>query len=260
MKSYCYENGSWATNIVRVIALLMLVLTLFARSTSAQTQAAESKSAKEAAPETYQTLYLSSLVEQRDANDIQTDLRNMLPKAKLYYVPSQNAISVRGTPEDIQLARKILSDIDRAKQTYRLTYTIRETDDGRQIGTQHFALVVASGGRTVFKQGNKVPVVTGVLNEGTPNANSQVQYLDVGLNIDASLDAYSDGLRLRTKVEQSSVADEKSGMGAQDPVVRQTTLEGVSTLVQGKPIILGSLDMPGSTRRQEIEVVSELIH
>jgi hypothetical protein len=260
MKSNCYENGSWMTNPIRVFALLTLVLTLFARTAGAQTEAADSKpSEQKAGAETYETLYLSSLADPRDANDIQTDLRNMLPKAKLYYVSSQNAISIRGTPEDILLAKKILSDIDRTKQTYRLTYTIRETDGGRQIGTQRFALVVASGGRTVFKQGNKVPVVTGVINEGTASANSQVQYLDLGLNIDASLDAYSDGLRLHTKVEQSSVADEKSGLGAQDPVVRQTTLEGVSTLVQGKPVVLGSLDTPGSTRRQEIEVVSELV-
>jgi type II secretory pathway component GspD/PulD (secretin) len=243
-----------------MLALLTLVLTLFARSAAAQTQDANSKSAEESADaETYQTLYLSSLAEQRDANDIQTDLRNMLPKAKLYYVSSQNAISMRGTPEDIKLAQKILSDIDRTKKTYRLTYTIREMDGGRQVGTQQFALVVASGGRTIFKQGNKVPIVTGRFNEETSNANSQVQYLDVGLNIDATLDAYSDGLRLHTKVEQSSIADEKSGIGAQDPVVRQTTLEGVSTLIQGKPVVLGSLDTPGSTRRQEIEVVSELV-
>jgi type II secretory pathway component GspD/PulD (secretin) len=247
-------------NSVRMLALLTLVLTLFARSAAAQTQDANSKSAEESADaETYQTLYLSSLAEQRDANDIQTDLRNMLPKAKLYYVSSQNAISMRGTPEDIKLAQKILSDIDRTKKTYRLTYTIREMDGGRQVGTQQFALVVASGGRTIFKQGNKVPIVTGRFNEETSNANSQVQYLDVGLNIDATLDAYSDGLRLHTKVEQSSIADEKSGIGAQDPVVRQTTLEGVSTLIQGKPVVLGSLDTPGSTRRQEIEVVSELV-
>ena len=254
------EDGSRMTNAVRMLTLATMILMLFARSAAAQMQDANSKPAEEiAGAETYQTLYLSSLSEQRDANDIQTDLRNMLPKAKLYYVASQNAISMRGTPEDIQLAQKILSDIDRTKKTYRLTYTIRETDGGKQIGTQQFALVVASGGRTIFKQGNKVPIVTGAFNEGTSSANSQVQYLDVGLNIDATLDAYSDGLRLHTKVEQSSVADEKSGIGAQDPVVRQTTLEGVSTLVQGKPVVLGSLDMPGSTRRQEIEVVSELV-
>src|SRR5271170_281055 len=260
MKVNDCECRSRVKDCAQMLALLTLVLTLFAQSAGAQTQDAAAKPTEEkAGAETYQTLYLSSLAEQRDANDIQTDLRNMLPKAKLYYVASQNAISMRGTPEDIQLAQKILSDIDRTRKTYRLTYTIRETDGGRQTGTQQFALVVASGGRTIFKQGNKVPIVTGAFNEGTSSANSQVQYLDVGLNIDATLDAYSDGLRLHTKVEQSSVADEKSGMGAQDPVVRQTTLEGVSTLIQGKPVVLGSLDVPGSARRQEIEVVSELV-
>jgi hypothetical protein len=66
-------------------------------------------------------------------------------------------------------------------------------------------------------------------------------------------------VRLRTKVVQSSVAEDKSGVGNSDPVIRQTTLEGTSTLVQGKPLVLGSLDVPGSTRHQEVEVVSELV-
>jgi hypothetical protein len=48
-------------------------------------------------------------------------------------------------------------------------------------------------------------------------------------------------------------------VGTQDPVIRQTTLEGTSTLVLGKPLVLGSLDIPGSTRHQEVEVFSELV-
>jgi|SRR5579885_2740659 hypothetical protein len=80
---------------------------------------------------------------------------------------------------------------------------------------------------------------------------------DVGLSIEASLEGRSDGLRLRTKIEQSNVAEEKSGAVAQDPVVRQTLLETTSTVVQGKSVVLGSIDIPGTTRRQEIEVVSE---
>jgi hypothetical protein len=48
-------------------------------------------------------------------------------------------------------------------------------------------------------------------------------------------------------------------MGAQDPILRQTVLEGMSTLSQSKPVVLGSLDVPGSTRHQEIEVASELV-
>lgn len=245
-------------NYLRLFALLAVALTLSVAMAGAQTQAADSKPAEpKVNAEIYQTLYLAGVTQQQEANDILTDLRNMIPKARLYYVPSQNAISVRGTPGDIELAQKILSDIDRPTKTYRLTYIITETDSGKPGGTQHFSLVVAAGGKAQLKQGDKVPVVTGSFNEGSSNANSQVQYLDVGLNVDASLDAYSDGLRLHSKIEQSSMADEKSGIGTQDPIVRQTSLEGVSTLTQGKPLVLGSLDVPGTTRRQQIEVVSE---
>ena len=120
-------------------------------------------------------------------------------------------------------------------------------------------MIVAAGGKTVVKQGNRVPLVTGSSNAGSSAPNSQVQYVDVGLNIEASLEGNSDGLRLHSKVEQSSLAEEKSGFGAQDPVIRQTMLEGMSTLAQGKPMVLGSLDIPGSTRHEEIEVVSELV-
>ena len=84
-------------------------------------------------------------------------------------------------------------------------------------------------------------------------------YIDVGQEIEATLDSYLDGVRLRTKVVQSSVAEDKSGVGNSDPVIRQTSLEGTSTLVQGKPLVLGSLDVPGTTRHQEVEVVSELV-
>jgi type II secretory pathway component GspD/PulD (secretin) len=183
----------------------------------------------------------------------------MLPNAKLYYVPSQSAISLRGTPEDIALAKRILADLDHTKKIYRLTYTITDSDSGKRIGTQHFTLVIASGGKTDLKQGSKIPIVTGATKTGETTQHSEVQYVDVGLEIEASLDAYSDGVRLRSKLAQSSVAEEKSGVGMEDPVIRETTLEGTSTLVQGKPLVLGSLDIPGSTRHQEVEVVSELV-
>jgi hypothetical protein len=102
-----------------------------------------------------------------------------------------------------------------------------------------------------------VPIVTGV--SGDTATGTQVQYIDVGLSIEASADGYLDGVRLHSKVEQTNLADEKSGIGAQDPIVRQTVLDGASTMVPGKPLILGSLDLPGATRKQEIEVVAELV-
>jgi type II secretory pathway component GspD/PulD (secretin) len=236
-----------------MLAGITLALMLFATNAGAQTATTEQKSESKPVPDTYQTLYVTNLTQQHDANDLVTALRNMLPRAKLYYVQSQGAVSIRATPEDMVLAQKMLSDLDRDRKGYRITYTITETDNGRKTGTQHFTLMVLSGEKTVLKQGSKMPIVTGTSDSPTPG--TQVQYLDVGLNIEASLD----GDRLRTKVEQSSIAEEKSGMGAQDPILRQTVLEGMSTLSQSKPVVLGSLDVPGSTRHQEIEVASELV-
>jgi len=86
-----------------------------------------------------------------------------------------------------------------------------------------------------------------------------VQYQDVGLNIEFTAEGRADGLSLRSKVEQSSLAEQKSGVGLQDPVLSQSVLEGSTALTLGKPLILGSLDIPGSTRKQEIAVVAELV-
>lgn len=47
------------------------------------------------------------------------------------------------------------------------------------------------------------------------------------------------------------MSDEKSGIGIQDPVVRQTVLEATSDLKPGKTLLLGSLDIPGTSRHQE---------
>jgi len=246
------KTANWNRN--RVIVGITLTMACCGMTAVAQAQAADEK----AGPEIYQTLYLTNLTQQNDANELQTALRNMLPKAKLYYVSSQSAIALRGTAEEIALAQKILSDLDKTKKIYRLTYTMTERDDGKTIGVQHFSIIVASGSRTDFKQGSRVPVA--VNSSSSPGgASSEITYLDVGQEIEASLDGYLDGVRLRTKVVQSGVVEDKPGIGTQAPVIRQTTLEGTSTLVQGKPLVLGSLDVPGSTRHQEVEVVSELV-
>jgi hypothetical protein len=238
-----------------VLGLITIVRMAAAQTDQPETKPVEVKSVGDS----YQTFYLTSLTEPNEANDAVTDLRNMLPKSRMYYVASQGVISMRGTPEDIVLAKKVLADLDRAGKVYRLTYSITEMDGGRQTGTQHVALIVAAGGKTDVKQGSRVPIVTGSVDAGSTTSNAKVQYVDVGLNIEASLVGNAEGLLVHSRVEQSSVAEEKSGIGVQDPVIRQTQLEDVSTLVPGKPVLLGSLDIPGSTRHQEIEVVSELV-
>jgi type II secretory pathway component GspD/PulD (secretin) len=213
---------------------------------------------------TVQTLYLNNAVQANEANEIQVAIRNMLVPIsnKLYLVPSQNALVIEATPEQFAVVRKIIADLDRPRKLYRLTYTITEMDAGKRIGSQHFSLVALDGQKTVLKQGTKVPIATGSYSaKGAPanEAQTQFTYLDIGMNFDATLTSTANGASLRTKVEQLGVAEEKSGVGAQDPVIRQTALEGTSLLTLGKPLVLGSLDIPGSTRHQEVEVLLELV-
>jgi hypothetical protein len=161
-----------------------------------------------------------------------------------------------GGPGASGQTNSVPSPAQAGSKTYRLTYTLTETDGGKRVGTQHFAMVVVSGRKTVLKQGSKVPLVTGTVStSGGPQ--TQVQYLDIGLNIDASIEESGEGIKLNTQVEQSTVAEEKSGLGTQDPIIRQTKLEGTSILTADKPLTLGSMDIPGSARRLDIEVVME---
>jgi type II secretory pathway component GspD/PulD (secretin) len=152
--------------------------------------------------------------------------------------------------------KSVPSPVQTGSKAYRLTYTLTETDGGKRVGTQHFAMIVVSGRKTVLKQGSRVPLVTGSLSN-SGGAQTQVQYLDIGLNVDASIEELGAGVKLNTVVEQSSIAEEKSGVGAQDPIVRQSKLEGTAILTAGKPLMLGSMDIPSSARRLDIEVVME---
>jgi general secretion pathway protein D len=63
-----------------------------------------------------QTFYLSNAWQQNDLNDVQTALRNVLgANLKVYAVQSQNAIVVRGTPDELLLCQKLVNDLDKAR-------------------------------------------------------------------------------------------------------------------------------------------------
>lgn len=209
------------------------------------------------------TFYLTSTSQQSEANEEVTALRNLLPPDdKIYLIASQNAIVVRAPAEQIELAQALLNDLDRRKKTYRLTYTVSEMDGARQVSSQHFAMVMSAGQSTTLKQGSKVPVVTGSYNpvasdKAPAGAQTQVTYLDVGMNFDATLTQMGDGAMLKFAVEQSSVAPEQSGVGTQDPIVRQSSLKGTSYIMPNKSLVLGSLAIPGGTHHLEVEAVME---
>ncbi len=252
----------FATSSV-TLALALSIGPLFAQTppTAARPMThVEMQEAIDHAPVT--TFYLANTSQQNDANEILTAIRNCLnPSTKIYLVPSRNAIVMRALPEDIELARKLIADLDRPRKTYRLTYTVSEMESGKRVGLQHFSLVIAAGAKTELREGSRVPLVTGSYTAGSASTQSQITYVDIGLNVQAALDQSTEGLNLRSKIEQSSVATEQvAAFGGQDPVIRQSVLEGTASLALGKPLTLGALDIPGSTRHLDVEVVLDAIH
>jgi type II secretory pathway component GspD/PulD (secretin) len=244
------------------LATITLALAILALCGSAQTpppdQPADQAARKSApeqprGPEAQQTFTLHYATG-RDLNDVQTALRNMLPRVKIYGVATDGDIVVHGTPEDVEAAKKLIAELDQPRKAYRVTFTLTDSDNGQRSGPRHIALVVLTGQKTTLKQGNRVPLITGMQQGATPSdQNEQVQYIDLGTNIDTEID----GTRLRTKFEQTAISDEKSGLGAQDPVVRQTMLEGSFNIEPGKTVVLGSIDISGSTQHREIAVTVE---
>jgi type II secretory pathway component GspD/PulD (secretin) len=266
-------------NLFAASALIILTLSASAIAQSTNTKETDTTAAQQKpteapfspsaarAAEVYEanrvikTYYLTSVTQQNDANEILIAMRNVLsPRAKIYLVASQNAIVLSAPPEEQTVAQKVIADLDRPRKVYRLTFTLAESDSGKRVGIQHFSIVVVADQRTVLKQGDKVPVATGTYEaKNDTGTQTQFQYLDIGINVDATLADSADGLRLKSKIEQSSLGQPTTIAGVQEPVFRQAVLEGTSAIKLNKPLTLGSLDIEGSTRHIDIEVVAEPI-
>jgi general secretion pathway protein D len=76
-----------------------------------------------------QTFYLTNPSQASDANEIQTAIRNILPAdAKIFLIPSQNALVVRATPDQLTLVQKLINDLDRTKAEVVVDVAILEVN------------------------------------------------------------------------------------------------------------------------------------
>jgi hypothetical protein len=144
--------------------------------------------------------------------------------------------------------------------TYRLTFTLTESDLGKRVGVQHVSLTTtASGPAAIAKIGSRIPIATGNYSNGdAKSVQTQMTYLDVGVNIRGQLHELGYGVQVTTKIEQSTLADGPPATPA-DPVIRQASIDSDAILTPGKPMMLGSLDIPGSTRHTDIALVVERV-
>ncbi|WP_419806943.1 cohesin domain-containing protein [Terriglobus sp.] len=96
-----------------------------------------------------QTFYISNAATPADQNELLTALRNVLdPQTKIFLVPSQNAIVMRSTPDQLLLVESLLNNLDRPRSEVVVDVAVLEVNRTRtrnlgitlpqsvQLGTQ----------------------------------------------------------------------------------------------------------------------------
>jgi general secretion pathway protein D len=113
--------------------------------------------------------YLSNVAQQNDLNEVVTTLRNVLnPGAKLFSVPGQSAIVVRGTPDEILLAKQIILGLDRAKPEVLVDVYVMEVSRStlRNIGiSPPTSLTVTASSNTTTNSDGSTSTASTTLNQ-----------------------------------------------------------------------------------------------
>jgi general secretion pathway protein D len=91
---------------------------------------------KELEQSVIKTFYLSNLSQPTELQDVVNALRQILEIARIQPLPSEGAIVVRGNPDQIALAEKLVDDLDRAKPEVVIDVAVMQItkDKSRTLG------------------------------------------------------------------------------------------------------------------------------
>jgi general secretion pathway protein D len=266
-----------------------------------------------------QTFYLANAWQQNDLQDVQTAIRNVLPNSHAYGVASQNAIVMRGTPDELLLAQKLVNDLDRARPEVVVDLAVLEvsknwertlgiawpqsasvqivspntstTTSGTTSGTttttttpptlynlahltaNNFAVTIGAATanallndsntkilqnpriratdaqKATMKIGSRIPIATGSFQSGvgvaaavTPLAETQFQYIDIGVVIDMTPTVHIDhDVTLKMAIEVSSEAGNVTISGVTEPIIAQKKTEQTIRIREGEATVLGGI-------------------
>ncbi|HKD83170.1 MAG TPA: cohesin domain-containing protein [Terriglobales bacterium] len=138
---------------------------------------------KELEQSVIRTFYLSNLSQPNELQDMVNILRTLLDTQRLQQFPSQQAIVVRGTPDQIAMAGKLIEDLDKSRPEVVVEVAIMQVtrDKLRNLGinppTSVSIVVQESPGTTTTttvngNAGNGGTVTTSTANTGQINLNS----------------------------------------------------------------------------------------
>ena len=135
---------------------------------------------------------------------------------------------------------------------YKVDFTIRDTGDAGGKAGRKYSMLVSPSHKTTFKVGNRVPVRTGPANA---DGNVQFTYIDVGMNIDCTVNDNNSNLTVHADLDISTaVMPEKGANAVPNPTISQIRLSLDTALTPGKPTVVASFDDPVTSRKFDVDV------
>jgi len=197
-----------------------------------------------------QTFYLTNAIQQNDANEVTTAIRNLLdPSVKVYPVLSQNAIVMRATPDQLMLAQKLLNDLDRTRAEVVVDVAILEVSriKMRNLGItlpQSFGLTPQASPTSTSS--STTPAT------GTPS--------DFTLNSLAHLNATNFGVSLSGGTLNALLTDADTRV-LQNPRIRATDGQRATVKIGSKiPVATGSYSAGVSTGTASLGVQTQFTY
>jgi general secretion pathway protein D len=191
-----------------------------------------------------QTFYLTNPAQQNDANEIYTALRQLLPpEVKSFFVPSQNAIVVRGTTDDLTLASKLLNDLDRARPEVVVDVAILEVnrDKVRNLG------ISLPQSITLTPQSGTTSSTSNSSNSSSTSTTTTTTNSDFTLNTLANLNAKNFAVNITGATVNALLTDADTRV-LQNPSIRATDGKQATLKIGSRiPIATGSYSAGAAT-------------
>ena len=203
--------------------------------------------------EAVQTFYLANTAQQNDLNDIQTALRNLLVNAKLYGVPSQSAIVMRATPDELLLAQKLINDLDKSRPEVVVDVALLEVnrDKTRTLGVQ----LPGSFGLQLQPPNATSTTSTGTTTTGTTTGTTTSSTTNLTLNNLAHLNATNFAVTVGAATANFLLSDSDTKV-LQNPSIRATDGQKADLKIGERiPVATGSYQTGAATA-----VVSSLVN
>ena len=135
---------------------------------------------------------------------------------------------------------------------YHLEFVVKELgDDGKVVNGRTYRTTVSTDDKmSSVRTGTRIPVHTN-------DKGGDIQYLDVGVNIDCrQAHEIPAGLALQITAEISSLATPNPAGDISTPIIRQNHWQSATVLPLGKPTIVFSSDNLENKGRMQVEVTA----